>query len=349
MPMTNLENIKEILNNKLAAKPEGVLVVSPQDLLSPQIQAGWLISLLVKMYVTHGITKNRDQVVADISSGKNRCWFAVENDRPVACAVQVAQSDGSVEIGRAVSVKPGTGSLVMLAAAVDHLQRQTTPLVAEVRVSDDFAGVPSGCATQAICFGHLGMQPHALVPAFNHGQPVRQEQFLFSSNTGTGSTEPVCLPDDPRALRLLFQTAVSLISGGFSSRLTVGGMPETFHRPHWEVDTRPPFSLLTAATGNSNLESALKKAEAHANFTLIPMETIPSNSSAIIECLNLGFVPCGFDRHPDISGRPVLLLGKLKTGTLLAPIKIAGDFLNPIQKNAIHNIDSAFRKSLKNC
>lgn len=343
------QNLRRSLENRLANAPVNLSIVSPDQKLPPSTQADWLISLLVRMYVSHGITKNPNQVADSISSGDCRCWFVTENGSPVASAALIRQKDGSEELGRAVSVRNGAGSLVMLSAALNHLENSPDPLVAEVRIAAEFQGIPSGEATQAICFKHLQLAPHALLPAFNHGAPVRQEQFLFSSDTMLEALAPATLPSDSKTLEALATTAISLAANGFFSRLVINFIDACRHTPHWEVMKSAPFSVLTPTSGQTSLETAIKEAEAHTPFILVPLEATAANAGALIECLNQGFTPCGFDRNLAPSGRPIIFLGKLKPDTTLAPIKIIGDFLNPAQQSAIHQIDSAFRKTLKSC
>src|SRR3989344_5986562 len=170
----DLEKLTQIIRHKSKSLPEGVNIISPEELPS-ETKADWLITLLSRMYVEHGITKHRDQLVVDIDSGNCRIWFATKDNLPIGSAAQVKQSDQAVEIGRAVSLTNGVGGLLMLLAASDHFSRSDQPLVAEVRIADDFMGIPSGEATQVICFKHLAMIPHACIPASNHGNPTARK------------------------------------------------------------------------------------------------------------------------------------------------------------------------------
>lgn len=148
MKADRLENIKFKIEEKAHSLPNDVSIVGPEDDISADTQADWLISLLSKMYVEHGITKRRTQLVEDIEKGKSALWFATKNDGLIASAALVVQSDGAVELGRAVSLERGVGGLLMLLAAKEHLENSTEPLVAEVRLANEYEGIPSGEATQ---------------------------------------------------------------------------------------------------------------------------------------------------------------------------------------------------------
>ena len=342
----DLEKLTQIIRHKSKSLPEGVNIISPEELPS-ETKADWLITLLSRMYVEHGITKHRDQLVADIDSGNCRIWFATKDNLPIGSAAQVKQSDQAVEIGRAVSLTNGVGGLLMLLAASDHFSRSDQPLVAEVRIADDFMGIPSGEATQVICFKHLAMIPHACIPAFNHGQPNSQEMFVFSSSQPFSDSEPAFLPDKQSILGLLASTALKLITSRFHPKLTVRTSPDPQpHRRGWEIARTRPFSVLIPTSPPTKLETAVNKAEKESPFTLIPLELHPSSSPAVLECLNLGFIPCGIDRQPGPQGHPVLLLGKLRPGTLLAPLQLA-HHLHPDETQAVNLIDRTFRARLR--
>lgn len=330
------------IDTKLSRLPGSVRLVEP-DQLPSETQADWLISLLCRMYVNHGITKRRSQLLTDIQSRSCRCWFATDNGEPVAAAALVSQSDGSVEIGRAVSFTNGLGGLLMLLAAKNHLTTSFAPLVAEIRVSDQFAGIPSGEATQNICFNQLELIPHALVPAFNHGHPIRQENFLFSSSNPITGSEPAVLPSEPNSLDFLCATAIQLSAGNFHQNIEVVTSKEQVLNSGWEVINSAPFSIMLPSSSPSSFEKAANKAERHAPFTLLPLTASPSNTALMVECLNQGFIPCGIDRNLDVSGHPIILFGHLKPGTLVAPVRPLQAALNSNQLSAINIIDRSFR------
>lgn len=200
----NQEKIERILTNKRANLPAGVSIVTPDTNMSVELQGDWLIALLQRMYTQHALTSNRDQLIDSLSSGVCRCWFAHKDQQPIASAALIEQSDGAVELGRATSFEPGVGSVLMLMAALDHLTRSSEPLVTETRVPKAFEGIPSGIATQIICFNHLDLAPHALLPAFGHGSPLRKEPFVITSSHQIFESEPLAIPDGKRASSLVF-------------------------------------------------------------------------------------------------------------------------------------------------
>jgi len=338
----NKEQVESVIERKTEQLSKEVLIISPEDNLPQDIQAEWLTQLLSAMYVEHGITKRRDSLLRDIASGNCRLWFAMKGDRPIGSAALVRQSDGSVEVGRAVSLENGVGGLLMLLAAQHHMMNADSPLVAEVRVSDEFGGVPSGEATQIVCFRHLGLNPQAAVPAFNHGNPNRQEMFVFSSSQLIPCGLSAFLPEDRASRELLLRTAVAMSRRSFGGDLSIRS-GESTKEMKWTVADKLPFSVIVPDRAGVKFEMAIREAESSSQFTLVPLGASPANTTGIMECLNLGFVPCGFDRNRDKDGFPVLLLGKLKKGTLLAPIKIVSGVLEPDVAEAIQGIDRRFR------
>lgn len=338
----NKERIDLLVEQRKEKLQQGVSIITPDDGLSAETVADWLVSLLSEMYVQHGITKNWERLWLDIESGNCKLWFAVKNERPVASAALIKQTDGSVEIGRAVSQLNGVGGLLMLMAVADHLSRSSDPVVAEIRVSDQFEGVPSGEATQIVCFKRLGLVPHALVPAFNHGRPNRQEMFLFSTSEQITQGEPIFLPTEFR--HLIGRTAVEVANDALPWETAVRETAERKPALVWTIVQTEPFCVVVPDNdGNRSLTSVLREAEKVSAFTLTPLSTSPSNASSIAECMLSGFVPCGFDRNLAPDGHPVLLLGKLRKGTLLAPIKIVSGLFSPRMANAINEINSSFR------
>lgn len=339
----NKERIDRLVEEKKEKLPQGVWIIAPEDGLSAETQSDWLAALLSRMYVQHGITKNRERLLADIASGVCRPWFAVRGEQAVASAALIQQNDGSVEIGRAVSLENGIGGLLMLSAVAEHLNGSTGPIVAEVRISDQFLGIPSGEATQTICFRHLDLNPHALVPAFHHGEPNRQEMFLFSCSDKIDQREAVVLPDDKACIDLVVRTAMALTISTFRDVLELETTREIQSSSGWEIVFREPFNLVVPRERGSKLEVVMAANETGSPFTLMPISADTGHAGAIIDCLNLGFVPCGFDRNPDNNGHPVLLFGKLRNSILLAPIKIVSELFSSRVVGAINSIDKEFR------
>src|SRR3989344_4552490 len=148
---------KEMLNEQLASiemrNPE-VLLLSPRSLTSEET-ATKLVGLLQAMYVEHGITKNKEKLVDDITAGNVLTWFVKKDGKFVATASLIKQSDGAWELGRAVSMDRGNGigKKVILEALKFHLENHSgAALTAEARAAAEFEGIPSGLATQKIFF-----------------------------------------------------------------------------------------------------------------------------------------------------------------------------------------------------
>ena len=97
----NESRIRTSYQSKKEELPLGITIVTPEDGLVDEVQADWLTFLLCQMYVEHGITKNRDRLLADIAVGNCKIWFALKEGRPIGSAALIKQSDGSVEVGRA--------------------------------------------------------------------------------------------------------------------------------------------------------------------------------------------------------------------------------------------------------
>lgn len=340
------EKLELIIAQKKERLSPGIELLGPKDDLDIETQADWMISLLCQMYVQHGITKNRDGLLCAIRDGSCKPWFAVRDGLPIASAALVRQSDGSVEVGRAVSLENGVGGLLMLMAAVDHMENSDKPLVAEVRVADNFAGVPSGEATQIICFRHLDLFPQALVPAFEHGKPKRQEMFVFSASKKVRAMEPAFFPGDRTSADMLVDTAMGFVDSVFMNPVEVRVGQEQQRASRWDLVCEAPFPVLVPGREGSDLETTVRAAELKNSFSLIPLGMSPQNTGAVVECLNLGFVPCGFDRNLDPDGYPVLLMGKLRKGTLVAPIKIVSGLLDPGLRATINQIDQQFRSGI---
>jgi len=336
------KELDRIIERKKEVLPEGVNILGPDSGLSSETSADWLTNLLCQMYVQHGITKNRDKLIADIKSGNCRPWFAVRDGDAIAAAALVKQSDGSVEVGRAVSFEKNVGGLLMLLAAADHWAATNEPLVAEVRVSDNFLGVPSSEATQVISIGHLGLSSHALVPAFNHGEPNRQEMFLFSSSKKIESGLPLFLPNDKNGIEFITQTGLAMAKGilSFQPEVRFGTEVLSFG---WQIVQSEPFSVVLPSQHGVTLERVINESELFSSFTLIPLSTNPNNTGAMIECLNNNFIPCGVDRNLDQDGHLVILFGRLRTNTLVAPIRIISELFEIDLVEAINKINNKFR------
>ena len=316
-------------------------IITPEDGLPVELQAKWMIKLLQFMYTEHGISRSPQKLMLSIESGNCRCWFILERNEPVAMSALVLQSDGSVELGRAVAISPGLGlgGIAMMRAGLDQIERGSTPLVAEVRVADKFRGIPSGEATQKILFGDFGLTPHALVPMFGHGNPFREEMFALATSQNRADSEGSFIPENKAASKLL-QAAMKLSNNIFAGRVRSHNSDRL--NLGFDLVQTEPFALVLPSRNGNKLETTEKASFKESKFALLPIELSPENTDLILGCLEAGWVPCGVDRNLGGKGHPVLLLGKLKEGTLLAPIKIGRD-LGKQNTGALTRIDGLFR------
>lgn len=191
-----IERIQESIARKRERIPSSVAFSGPEDNVPADQQAMWMVQLLQHTYHHHAMTDRQSEVAQSIRDGSTRCFFAHENGEALAVAARIVQPDGAWELGRAAAstLQRGIGGVVMLSAAQEHFTRSGASLVAEVRVSQAFEGVPGGAATQKICLRDIGLQPHALLPLFGHGDPHRQEQFLLSASKLEQNTQPISAP-----------------------------------------------------------------------------------------------------------------------------------------------------------
>lgn len=336
--MNRIETIKQIKEAKELNLAESVELVRPESGVHPQIQAEWMVQVLSEIYVRHGITANVSGLEASIQNGDCRCWFALEDEEPISCVALVRQADGAIELGRAASLNrgKGVGSLLMLESAIDHFTHSDMPLVAEVRMAADFEGVPGSEATQVVMLRHIGLEPHALVPMFGHGDPCRQEQFVLGSSEIIQESLPMWWPETSNSKRLLHETVGGIVLGGFLPNTTVGGSESRTPFSGWEVDNEAPFAVLKSAGGTRvGLEQALEEALGKKPFVLMPIPASPENSGVVDSALENGLVPCGVDRSLDDQGFPILLFGKLDHRVKLAPIVQVPGIFNESQIRAM--------------
>ncbi len=327
---------KEILNEQLAStevRNPGMQILAPGDLTSEET-ADNLIALLQAMYVEHGITKNREQLVSDINAGSVLTWFAKKEGKFVATASLIKQADGAWELGRAVSLDRGNGigKRVILEALKFHIENHPdAPLTAEVRVADEFKGIPSGLATQKIFFDTINkilpITPFAVAPLFAHGEPLRNEQFILSAS-------------DVKPGKTISENIAESINGR-STKGIVQGL---------QVVRTAPFRLAIPQDGG---QPASEVAAESANFdgcSLFPIEVTDRNMPLIgMLSAHPDMVLCGIDRVMGSEGKPVVLIatvgfrGDIWNGetSQLAPTKITDSLPSAIRKD-IQNIADRF-------
>lgn len=315
----NMEKIDKHLNQswlKAAMHGGETRMFSPRE-IDPVDSARIMVNLLQSLYIQHDISKNTDQVVSSILNGDVEPWIVTHNSKPVACAALVRQEKGVVELGRGASIERGTGAgqIAMLMAAIN---KGSNTLVAEVRLAGEFMGIPSGEATQRICFGILDLVPHAFFPAFAHGGPRRREIFAFSSEKSHTKN------DSPLA------TATAIIANRNTE-----GIPKKL-----KIIKELPFRIAVPSNDGTNFEDFQTiTRENQAGCTLIPIEATDNNLSTIGALMRSGFVLTGIDRNIGADGKPILMFATVGVGTLIAPT-------NPsevLPKNTREDIQSVAR------
>ncbi len=301
----------------------GKLEILRPNMLQPAFAAQTIIKLLQTTYADHAISRNPNKVEEDIEKGLVQPWILTRDSKPVACAGLISQGDGSAELGRAVSIESGSGAgkIVMLSAAL----ASPNPLVAEVRIANSFINVPSGEATQRICFGILELVPHAILPAFAHGQPLRNEMFAFSAE----------------GFKLDKNTITETALDTISNRESNG--------PHKKIQVvqDSPFRVAVSSDTGLDLNQFIAQSRTKVKgCTMVSIEVTDQNLSTIACLRENNFVLSGVDRNMGPSGLPVILLATLANGTLLAPTKIGNNLSLEMQKD-IQNIANNFEQILE--
>lgn len=323
--MKNLENELSRAWGKAKSFPGELKLFSPDD-LDPSFAARTVIKLLQQTYVSHGISENPAKVEEDILAQQVEPWIVTRDNRPVACAALVHQSDGSVEIGRAVSTENGSGAgkIAMLEAA---RRKGSAPLVAEIRLADTFANIPSSEATQRICHGILGLTVHAILPPFRHGRHPStgnkyNEMFGFAA-------EHIKLINDSPA-----QTAHGVLEGRNSA-----GIPKNI-----QVVQSAPFKVAVLSDEGLNTDD-FHKASRHGEqgCTMVAVEATDQNLTTIAWLMAHDFILTGVDRNLGDNDLPVLLLATLAHGTILAPTS-ASDTLPKQLRADILQISNQFNQ-----
>lgn len=278
-----------------AQKLGGILELKKPGDLDPISAASIMIDLLQHVYKNHAIARVPEQLERDIINAKVKPWIVTRDNNPVACAALISQADGSLELGRAVSIENGSGvgKIAMLSAAFSSDSRR---LVAEVRLADSFRGIPGSEATQRICLDLLGLSIHALLPAFNHDN--RNELFGFSaSQIIKKSNHPI-------------QTALQT----FANR-SMQGSERKLH-----LVQSVPFRVLTVGDNGQNIDSASSESRMRgAGCSLVPVEVVDQNLATIKALLQHDFIVAGLDRTRGAEQKPILWLATVAREMILAP------------------------------
>lgn len=298
------------------------LEVLPPGSLTPQQTAKSMIDLLNKVYFKHGISSDLGKVVEDIKHGELKTWLAKKDGKFIATASLIKQKGDDVEVGRAVSLEQGNGKLLMMLAVSDHLKHSVgSPLVAEVRVAEAFGGIPSGEATQHICFELLGLVPHAIAPFFAHGELKRNESFVLARS-------------DHKSRKTISEQAFAPLNNR-----NLKGKPLGLKMIQSE-----PFRIAVPDEQGQSLEdfTLAHNLEHLSGFTLFPIEVTDTNMSLVGALLgNPRIILCGVGNHDGQNHKPVVLFGTIGTNTLISPSKITNALDQPLRKD-IQNIADQF-------
>lgn len=290
------------------------LEVLPPGSLSPEATADTLIKLLQSVYVQHGITQSPEKVIRDIKDGNLQTWLAKKNNRFVSTASLILTKRGEFEIGRAVSLEKGSGKLLMLLAAEEHLRNHNeSPLVAEVRVAEEFGDIPSGEVTQHICFALLTLVPHAIAPFFAHGNPKRREQFVLARS-------------DHQSKVTVSEQALAPLNNRNMKGIA----------PGLKVVQNEPFRIAVPDPQGQNLIDLITthNLEHGSGFTLFPIEVTDTNMPLVGAMLdNPRMILCGVDSRPGQDQKPVVLFGTIGANTVIAPTNITDAVGQPMRKD----------------
>lgn len=316
-----MKNIKEELARaweKAQGFPGELRLLSP-DQLDPAFAASTVVKLLQQTYVSHGITENSDAVEKDIKGQKVVPWIVTRDNQPVACAALVHQSDGSLEIGRAVSTENGSGAgkIAMLEAA---RSKGPARLVAEIRLADSFADIPGSEATQRICHGILGLTVHAILPPFRHGRhPVTRDKY--NEMFGFAAEHVKLMSSSP------LQTALGVLNGRNSA-----GPAKSI-----QILQSKPFKVAVLSDSGLSPEDFHKASrDGEPGCTMVATEATDQNLATIAWLMAHDFVLSGVDRNLGANGLPILLLATLAHGTMLAPTRASNTLPKQLKADILH-------------
>ncbi len=318
--MNNINNELEKAWKKAQNFPGQLELLGPSELES-EFAALAVMKMLETIYAHHGVSDNLAGFEAEIKSGQIEPWIVTRSGKPVACAALIHQRDGSVEIGRAVSIENGTGvgKIAMLSAADN---RGSSPLVAEVRVAGKFAGVPGSEATQRICLDLLNLVPHALLFAFDHGvNPLRREMFAFSAE----------------GVELIDHSPILTAKDTLSNRSLAGPIRNLRLVQNAPFRVAVPDDLGCSVSSFSNESRAVG-----GGFTLVPVEVTDQNLGTIGSLLSNEFEIVGLDRKLGQFGLPVIWLSTIARGEVLAPTMPSSVLPRQLRQD-IQTIDHKFQ------
>lgn len=336
---TNPDQLNILIEQKRRRLPENVVVLKPEA-INPHMAAEDMTTILSAVYGQHNLMPSIAQLEKQIAAKRILPWFLNENGKAIACTALIINED-SVEIGRAANHPQfgHNGSLLMLEAVTFHRKNHQCPLVAEIRLADDFLNIPGGQGSQATLIKNAGIMPHAIMPAFHHpgpDGPDRQEFFCFSVEPKPSPQTNIFMPQSVWQFSIIRCLKDILLP--FAEITFVSKQKEV--STGFRINTNPPFNILEPFQDGDSLKQTMR--EAGKPFTLAPIPLTVQTAPIADFLLNNGFIPCGFDWKT-----PTLFLGKLKSGVVLAPIGLASDCFQPEMEKAILELEQQFNQQIK--
>ncbi len=319
--------------------------------INQEMQAQWMHTLLTAVYGKHALSSTEEQILKEIQDGRLIPRFGSEEGRLLRGAAFVI-GQNTIEIGRAANM-PGAngGGVLMLEMAHEWEQDETEkPLVAEIRMAQEFEGIAGGQGSQATLWGKAELIPQAFLTAFGHRGPfgpMRQELFGFSSREKKPSDRItpniVMLPD-------LSETNAELIRhllriNGFQTQLVLE-KPDLTATAHIRRRAFVPFNFFTLDDEEGVLVSEVPRTKPQGenpfDLVVIPAnhESLNGTASGLIRN---GFQIAGISAPHE--GELHFLFGRLGK-CLLAPTEVMRGF--PFfEKNLIMQVHERFAQQSK--
>lgn len=334
--LRHYEHLNFLIKEKRKRLPEGAVILKPGD-IDPTTAAGAMTELLSAVYGRHNLLPSVEHLASQVQSEKVLPWFIEEQNHFVACAALIVH-EGRVEIGRAANHPEfgHNGSLLMLEAVAFHQQNFRLPLVAEIRLADNFEGIIGGQPSQVTLLKHVGMRPFAIMPAFHHPGPRgpdRQEFFCFCADQRPSQPNHLFISKNLWQSSLIRSLKDSIFPFTEVILVNPGELPEF----RFQVDRAPPFNTLQTEPKGLPLEEAMLKMQKPFTLATVPLDV--KNSPVAEFLLREGYIPCGFDWRT-----PALLMGQLKSGVILAPVGLAAGCLKEDIQMAILKLEGEFKK-----
>ncbi len=283
---------------------DNLKLLGPED-LTPSFAAKSIITLLQKVYFHHAVTDDLAALEKEISENTVLPWIMMQGTEPIACATLITHSNGEIEIGRAVSIKPGTsaGTITVLTAAKEAGNK----LTATVRLASEFEGIPTSIPAQKISFNMLKLTPHAVLPAFSHGSPTRIELFACSDMHKGGSL-------------FKLKKEFNKIASNNSKLFDIN------------TSQREPFTSGYLCTSGENIKDFVTNARKKINHcTLVKVAVDAEYKYTYDYLLANNFIISGYEQ--DIHNKqPYIILSTLGIGTTLAPIELSENIPGSIRQ-----------------